>query len=344
VKSALWTLFTAACVCALVAPENASAAVRTYYIASDEVTWHYAPSGRDLITGRPLPPLNTYQLGLTYRKVVYREYTDATFRKLLPRSAADAYMGLVGPAIHAEVGDTVVIFFKNHASIPTNVAAAGIEPDRVAPVKPGSAVRYTWHITDDIAPGVHDGSSIGWRYYSTVDETNDESTGMFGPLIVTRRGDARADGAPADVEREAFVAFSEVEEGLSRMAAANVADPAINPRRIKQGPTLSPFTFDNELYTINGFVFGNMPMLTLREGERTRWYVIVTGASFDAHTPHWHGQTVLDRGMRTDIIDAQINEVRVVDMVPDNPGVWLFHCHVRLHLAGGMEARFAVTR
>lgn len=341
---ALLVLGVVASVCAFLAPAAASAAVRTHYIASDEVVWNYAPSGRDLITGNPLPPLIPGQLGWTYHKIVYREYTDATFTKLVPRVSADAYMGLVGPEIHAEVGDTVDIVFKNNAPIATNIAFAGSASARAAPVKPHATARYVWRITDALGPGVHDGSSIAWRYYSTVDETNDESVGMFGPLVVTRRGAARPDGSPADVDREAFAAFTEQEEGFSRLLDANVADPTINKRHVKEGPLFSDFTFANDFFTINGFVFGNMPMLTLREGERTRWYIIVTGSSFDAHTPHWHGQTVLDRGMRTDIIDAQINEIRVVDMVPDNPGVWLFHCHVRLHLEGGMEARFAVVR
>jgi FtsP/CotA-like multicopper oxidase with cupredoxin domain len=32
----------------------------------------------------------------------------------------------------------------------------------------------------------------------------------------------------------------------------------------------------------------------------------------------------------------------VADMVPDNPGVWLFHCHIEPHLTAGMSTRFSV--
>jgi FtsP/CotA-like multicopper oxidase with cupredoxin domain len=28
--------------------------------------------------------------------------------------------------------------------------------------------------------------------------------------------------------------------------------------------------------------------------------------------------------------------------VPDNPGTWLFHCHVSLHNAAGMAVRYRV--
>jgi FtsP/CotA-like multicopper oxidase with cupredoxin domain len=32
----------------------------------------------------------------------------------------------------------------------------------------------------------------------------------------------------------------------------------------------------------------------------------------------------------------------VADMVPDNPGAWLFHCHVLDHLVAGMSAHYTV--
>lgn len=332
--------FVVAAVFTALTASAAQAAVRTYYVASDEVTWHYAPSGTDMISGGRLPALALDQLGNTYRKVVYRLYTDGTFTT---RVAQPPYLGLVGPTMHAEAGDTVVIYFKNHARIATNVAL-GIEPERVAAVKPGGTARYAWRITDADGPGKLDPSSIAWRYFSTVDETDDENTGMVGILIVTRRGSAKPDGAPADVDDEVVTAFSEMDESLSRMVDVNVADPAINPRHVKKAPPFGQFTFDNQFFTINGFIFGNMPIPTLREAARVRWYVPVTESDFDAHMPHWHGNTALAHGMRTDIIDAQMNQVQIVDMTPDNPGIWLFHCHVAQHLAGGMEARYAVVK
>ena len=334
-------LVAATCVCAALSPVAAQAAVRTYYIASDEVVWNYAPSGTDMIKGGPLPPLASDQLGLAYRKVVYREFSDATFRTPISQPA---YMGLLGPTLHAQAGDTVVVHFKNRARIPTNIAVACGEPGRLAPVRPGGTARYEWHITDAEGPGKGDDSSIAWRYFSTVDETDDENAGMVGILVVTKRGLAKPDGAPADIDDEVVTAFSEMDESLSRMLDVNLADPALNPRHVKKGPPFTEFTFDNQYFTINGFVFGNMPLPTLREGARVRWYVPVTESDFDAHMPHWHGNTALDHGMRTDIIDAQINQIQVVDMIPDNPGIWLFHCHVALHLAGGMEARYSVVK
>jgi hephaestin len=30
------------------------------------------------------------------------------------------------------------------------------------------------------------------------------------------------------------------------------------------------------------------------------------------------------------------------DMVPDDPGIWLFHCHVNDHITAGMITRYQV--
>jgi len=47
--------------------------------------------------------------------------------------------------------------------------------------------------------------------------------------------------------------------------------------------------------------------------------------------------------MRTDTVNLEPMMTAVVDMVPDNPGTWLFHCHVNEHIEGGMAALFTVT-
>ncbi|HKW44413.1 MAG TPA: multicopper oxidase domain-containing protein [Candidatus Eremiobacteraceae bacterium] len=318
----------------------AQAAVRTYFIAADEVLWDYAPGGQDLISGRPLPSLPPSALGRRYRKVIYRAYTDASFTRLEPRSSSQAYQGLLGPTLHAVVGDTIEVRFKNNSPLAAGMAMAGLDSPG-GPVAPGAARTYRWHIPASSGPGANDASSVAWRYYSPVDENRDENTGMIGAVIVTKRGFAKADGSPSDVDREVPVLFTMMEESQSRLIDANLADPSLNPRHVVR--TSPNFFADNVFFSIDGYTYGTMPMVTVREGERTRWYIIVTRSGFDAHAPHWHGQTLLQNGMRTDAFQVQIDEIAVADMVPDNPGIWLFHCHVHSHLMAGMEARYKVV-
>jgi hypothetical protein len=51
-----------------------------------------------------------------YVKAVYREYTDASFTRLKPRPPEWQHLGLVGPILQAEVGDTIKVVFKNNAT------------------------------------------------------------------------------------------------------------------------------------------------------------------------------------------------------------------------------------
>ena len=97
------------------------------------------------------------------------------------------------------------------------------------------------------------------------------------------------------------------------------------------------------MHTINGYVYGNLPIPTMRKGERVRWYVMDLGTETDLHTPHWHGNTVLMMGTRTDSLALLPGSMVVADMVPDDVGTWLFHCHVNDHITAGMLALYKVT-
>ena len=109
-------------------------------------------------------------------------------------------------------------------------------------------------------------------------------------------------------------------------------------------PDDEEFGESNLMHSINGRVYGNLPMLTMSRGERVRWYLIGMGTEVDLHTPHWHGNTVLENGIRNDVVELLPASLKVADMVPDNPGTWLYHCHVNDHIDAGMVARYTVTQ
>jgi FtsP/CotA-like multicopper oxidase with cupredoxin domain len=46
--------------------------------------------------------------------------------------------------------------------------------------------------------------------------------------------------------------------------------------------------------------------------------------------------------MRTDVASLTPMEMVTADMTPDNPGTWLFHCHVANHLRMGMQGLYTV--
>lgn len=356
--------------------------VRTYYIAADEIEWNYAPSGRDLIHDRALPPKKPDEIGTVYRKAVYREYTDASFRTLKPRPPEWQHLGFLGPVIRAEVGDTIRIFFRNNSSFPASVHPHGVlyrKDSEGAPyadntggadkaddaVPPGGQHTYTWSVPPRAGPAMGEGSSVIWMYHSHTDEGRDIQTGLIGPLIITAAGMARPDGSPRDVDREFVAMFSFEDENMSWLAARNIDEHTAHPaamqaliaptdtslppeeyarREKERNVELAHGTFgpSNQIMAINGYIFGNLPGLTMTAGERVRWYVFSSTHFNDTHSPHWHGQTVVSHHMRTDVLSLLPMEMVVADMIPDNPGTWLFHCHFFDHSDAGMQALFTV--
>ena len=88
----------------------------TYYIAADEVDWNYAPAETDHMTGKPYDDRarlfienGPQRVGRVFRKAVYREYTDASFATLKPREPKWEHLGIVGPVLRGEAGDTLKI-------------------------------------------------------------------------------------------------------------------------------------------------------------------------------------------------------------------------------------------
>src|SRR5215203_4570198 len=79
---------------------------RTYYIAADPVNWDFAPDGISDISGKPFDQdedvfvgRGEHRIGKTYRKALYREYTDESFSELKQRPKDQHYLGTLGPLI-----------------------------------------------------------------------------------------------------------------------------------------------------------------------------------------------------------------------------------------------------
>jgi manganese oxidase len=352
---------------------------RVYYIAADEINWDYAPTGRDEAMDHPFDELqkgytesSAHHIGRIYKKAVFREYTDDTFTSLKQRAADEAYLGILGPVLRAEVGDTIKVVFKNNASHPFSMHPHGVLYQKDSEgadyndgtsggdkddgwVSPGSKHTYIWQVPERAGPGPADPSSIFWLYHSHSDELRDVASGLFGMIVVTKRGMARPDGRPKDVDREFLNMFIAINENESWYLEDNIRDYTKDPKGVnrKEIYLFTPegmagtiagtgFVDTNIKWSINGYIFGNMPLMTMNVGERVRWYVATLGDFNNAHTPHWHGNTVLVAGQRTDVVVVTSAQMVTVDMVPDMAGIWLYHCHISDHMLAGMVARYEV--
>ncbi|MDX3853698.1 multicopper oxidase domain-containing protein [Streptomyces sp. AK02-01A] len=347
--------------------------VRTYYIAADTVTWNYVPQGRNLISGAAFTSkehrwtvAGPGRLGPRYEKAQYRQYTDGSFTTLVKRPVREAHLGILGPVIRAEVGDTIRVVFRNNAIFPVSVHPHGVfytKANEGTPgddgtsgadkaddaIAPGKTYTYTWQVPERSGPGPDDPSSLVWLYHDHAVDMGVPGTqaGLVGPLVITRRGAARADGGPADVDHEFFTFFTLFNENDSPYFRRNVARfaPGQHP-----DPNDAVFQDSNVKSSVNGFLWGNGPAgtdnthtaMTMAKGDRVRWYAFAMGSEQDQHTPHWHGNTVQVAKQRTDVINLLPATMVTADMRPDNRGIWLYHCHVDDHMDEGMITRYQV--
>jgi FtsP/CotA-like multicopper oxidase with cupredoxin domain len=338
---------------------------RTYYIAAEEATWDYAPAGRDLMMGVDFgEKANVFvargpdRIGAKYKKVRYVEYTDATFTKRKPRPPGSRYLGILSPIIHAEVGDKIRVVFRNKASRPYSIHPHGVfytKANEGAPsndgttgadraddtVAPGTTYVYNWNVPPRAGPGPNDPSSVSWPYHSHVNPVRGANSGLIGAIIVTRAGAAKADGTPAGVDHEFVTLFKIFDENFSWYLDDNIA--ALPGKPAKFDRDNADFIESNKMHSINGYVYGGMPMPKMKVGEHVRWYLFALGNEIDLHTPHWHGNTAVVGGHREDTVSLLPATAIVADMVPDDPGIWMFHCHVNDHISAGMTARYEVT-
>jgi len=274
------------------------------WVAAVPVTWNVVPNGHDAIGHMEFEPAET-----TFRTVVYREYTR-DFAKPIPNAAGDR--GIQGPLIHARVGDTILVHFRNLDTTfnrPHSMHFHGVHyrfgsdgsyiPGFSGPganVKPGQTFTYRLVAGPDSA-GV-------WPYHDHSPSMMDSiEGGLYGALSILAPGEKAPD--------HEFVVYLESHLGFM---------------------------------TIDGRAFvGNTPVFRARVGETVQWDVLSLGDDFHTFHVHGHRWRTPDGAVRdTQVIGpAESYKIRWRE---DAAGTWLYHCHVESHMMNGMIGIYQVTR
>jgi FtsP/CotA-like multicopper oxidase with cupredoxin domain len=327
---------------------------RHYYIAAESELWDYAPRGMQMMCSRALPPPVAAQPRAS--KIRHVQYTDDSFEA---RVMQNPRLGILGPVLRGVVGEYFAVTFLNRTEWPLSMHPHGLKYDKDsegahyqpgpglgAAVGPNARFTYVWHLDESSGPLPDEPSSKGWLYHSHVKGDEEVNLGLIGFIIVTDPKRARPDGTPVDVDREQaslFMIFDESGLGEAEKEAAEYAALPDGGPPPMSWSEVQELTERGSRYSINGYVFGNLPGLEMNEGERVRWYLFALGSERDFHTAHWHGLRVVDEGRRrTDVVELLPATMKVADAVADNPGTWLLHCHVAEHMMEGMFAPFIV--
>jgi manganese oxidase len=277
---------------------------REYWIAAEPVEWNIVPTHRDQMMAQKVKSGKT-----SFTAYGYRSYS-AGFASPLGEATVP------GPLIEAEVGDTVVVHFRNKLKTPVTMHPHGIfyanEMDGAYKGKwtdPGGFVQtnrtftYIWE--------AQEGTEGSWLYHDHGPmDPLPVFKGLFGPLVIRKPGEARPD-------REFFLGF-------------HTWDPSITGLK-------------GNYFCINGRAYaGNTPTLEAKVGERVAFHVYGVDNFF--HTFHVHGHRWTEPDGR--IVDNKTfgpaDSFRV-EFTEDNPGRWFYHCHVFMHLHQGMNGWYLVS-
>uniref|UniRef100_A0A8C0KVW9 Hephaestin n=1 Tax=Canis lupus dingo TaxID=286419 RepID=A0A8C0KVW9_CANLU len=346
-------------------PQWTDGATRVYYLGIQDVQWNYAPKGRNVIMDKPLDndtvassflKSDKNRIGSNYKKTIYKEYRDGSY---MDEMVQPAWLGFLGPVLQAEVGDVILIHLKNFATRPYTIHPHGVfyekdsegslYPDGSSgqlkaddSVPPGGSHIYNWTIPEGHAPTDADPACLTWIYHSHVDAPRDIATGLIGPLITCKRGTLDGNSPPQrkDVDNDFFLLFSVVDENLSWHIDENIATYCSDPTSVDKED--EAFQESNRMHAINGFVFGNLPDLSMCAQKRVAWHLFGMGNEVDVHTAFFHGQILTIRGHRTDVAHIFPATFVTAEMVPREPGTWLISCQVNSHFRDGMQALYKV--
>ncbi|XP_032887757.1 ceruloplasmin [Amblyraja radiata] len=339
------------------------ALTREYYIGIREVEWNYAPSGKNVIAGTKIDKdehasvflkRGPTRIGSVYKKAVYLEYTDGNYTKEV---AKPEWLGFLGPVIKAEQGDTIIIHLKNFALRPYSIHPHGVTytksnegafyPDNTTNlekrddiVNPGKNYTYHWDLTQDQSPTKDDFECLSRIYHSHIDAPRDISTGLIGPLIICKRGVLTSKKKQWANEEFALL-FSVMDENDSWYLDYNIKHYCTTPNNVDIND--EDFIESNKMHSINGYVYGNLPHLSMFTGDKVVWYLFGMGNEVDIHSAYFHGQMLVTADRRTDTISLFPATFVTAVMVPNNPGKWLLSCQVNDHVEAGMQALFEVV-
>ncbi|BBA97548.1 hypothetical protein RVR_3345 [Actinacidiphila reveromycinica] len=331
--------------------------VREYWIQADSFAHNAVPNGRDGMTGMTFTAERT-----TFQAIGYRAYTP-NWEQPLPADPGPQGIGpnsgIPGPVLRAEVGDVLKVHFRNndtHYKWPHSMHPHGVRytPSNDgawmadSPDTPGTAVPYgeTYTYTWTCVP-----SSVGsWPYH-------DHAAPQTPPKPATASdgsvpAPSPSPSMPDSMDSRAFGGDGPVMEigaelGLFGMIAVTDArTPEVDREFVLFFHDLSASdatSLQQDLSLCNGGAFvGNAPTFTARSGERIRWRVATLGNSF--HVFHIHGHRWLRPTGWTDSEVLGPATTLTVEYREDNPGDWLYHCHVAAHMMHGMSGVYRVTR
>jgi FtsP/CotA-like multicopper oxidase with cupredoxin domain len=286
----------------------ASASVREYWVAAVAVTWNIVPNQRDAIGGTGYTPAQT-----VFPTVVYRRYSARWRTPLRNAPSRGGNQDLIpGPLIRGRVGDRIVVHFKNLDRVYKRSHSMHFHGVHYKPSSDGAYLPGFSGRDADVKPGrtwtyrLRAGAdSMGvWPYHDHSPSMHESIDGGMYGMLSIMGA-----GEPAP-DRELEVVFAQV----------------------------------GDFQGIDGRAFvGNTPVFRSRVGELVQWDVMAMGSEHHTFHVHGHRWRAPDRTPR-DTQNVGPAESFRIRWREEDPGTWLYHCHVEAHMMAGMIGIYRVSR
>uniref|UniRef100_A0A8C5N8D4 ferroxidase n=1 Tax=Gouania willdenowi TaxID=441366 RepID=A0A8C5N8D4_GOUWI len=324
--------------------------IKTYFITAEEVEWDYAGYGSRRHDKSQQNLQNT-----KFTKVVFRGYMDGSFHTPDVRGEVEEHLGLLGPVIKAEVGQDIMVVFKNKASRPYSLHPNGVSYTKQTEglsyedgskywykydneVQPNSTFTYLWKVGEMVGPKPGESDCRTWAYYSGVNPERDIHSGLIGPLLVCRKGTLETKTQDMREFTLLFMVFDESQswyyeknrETMQRKSRRKILDP--------------DFKENLKFHTINGIIF-SLKGLRMYTNQRVCWHLINMGSPTDMHSVHFHGQTFIIKktsSYRQAVFPLLPGGFATLEMYPSKPGLWQLETEVGYSQQKGMQTLFLV--
>jgi manganese oxidase len=293
-------------VAVLVVAPSASARTVNYWVAAKPVSWNMVPNQRDAIMGTTYAPSQT-----VFPTVVYRRYSRGWKKPLRNIGAGTSNQNLIpGPLLRARVGDKLLVHFKNMDTAFHRVHSMHFHGVHYRPSSDGAYLPGFSGRDAAVKPGhsytytLRAGSdSVGvWPYHDHSQSMEESIAGGMYGML------SILGPGQQRPDREFEVVFAPM----------------------------------GQFQTIDGRAFvGNTPVFTSKVGETVQWDVMAMGSehhTFHVHGHRWKAPDGSDRDTQT----LGPAETFVFRWREEDPGTWLYHCHVEAHMMAGMIGIYRV--
>nr|XP_061826788.1 venom prothrombin activator pseutarin-C non-catalytic subunit-like isoform X1 [Nerophis lumbriciformis] len=323
--------------------------VKMYFIAAEEVEWDYGGSGQKRQERSQLSSRHT-----KFKKVVFRGYLDGLFRIPEIRGEKEEHLGILGPLIKAEYGQSIMVVFRNKANRPFSLHPNGVsytkhteglsyEDNSTASykgdneVQPNSTYTYIWKVPRKADHTPDEPHCRTWTYYSGVNPEKDIHSGLIGPLLVCPKGTLNN----MKDTSEFTLLFMTFDESQSWYYETNSEIVQRVNRRRYQDPNVKE---DLKFHSINGITH-NLKGLRMYTKQLVRWHLINMGSPKDFQSIHFHGQTFLHQqatSNRHGVFPLLPGSFATLEMYPSKPGLWQLETEIGINQQRGMQTLFLV--